>query len=80
MLYLADRRVRLFPHTDPAGHDAAIRWTEQLERVNCTVDAFSFEGLRRIDGGAVTDLNDLALIAPNSFEAERAELEEVLPK
>lgn len=77
---LANKRARIFPHADSAGHQAAIRWTAQLERVGCTVDAFSFDGLRRYDGDAVGDLNDLALIDVDSFELERAELTEVLPR
>ncbi len=80
LLLLANKRVRLFPHLDAAGREAAVRWTRQLERVGCEVDAFAFEGLRRGDGGAVEDLNDLAMIDADDFEQERAELMEVLPR
>ena len=80
LLLLANKRVRIFPHLDLAGRDGAMRWTGQLERVGCEVDAFSFEGLRRADGGAVGDLNDLALVDADDFEAERAELERILPR
>ena len=80
LLLLANKRVRLFPHSDPAGQDAAVRWTGQLERVGCEVDAFSFEGLRRADGEPVADLNDLALVDADDFEAERNELERILPQ
>ena len=80
LLYLANRRVRIFPHADPAGQAAAVRWTAQLERVGCEVDAFRFDGLRRCDGGVMADLNDLAMVDADCFEAERAELSEVLPR
>ena len=80
LLFLANKRVRIFPHVDVAGEAAAVRWNDQLERVGCTVDAFRFEGLRRADGGAVGDLNDLALVDADCYEAERADLEEVLPR
>ena len=80
LLLLANKQVRLFPHMDPAGQDAAVRWTGQLERVGCDVDAFSFEGLRRADGGPVADLNDLALLDADDFDAERGNLEGILPQ
>ena len=77
---LAGKRVRLFPHADRAGQDAAGRWTGQLERVRCAVDAFRFDGLRRADSQAVKDLNDLVYLHPECMEAERNELSEVLPR
>jgi hypothetical protein len=80
LLLLANKRIRIYPHTDLAGKAAAIRWTGQLERVGCTVDAFRFDGLLRADGVAVNDLNDFVRIDPDCFEAERAQLEEVLPR
>jgi hypothetical protein len=80
LLFLAKKRVRIFPHIDPAGQAAAVRWTEQLERVGCEVDAFDLSGLRRADGADVKDLNDLALIDADCFEAERGDLERILPQ
>ena len=80
LLLLANKRVRLFTHADAAGHQGAAAWASQLERVGCEVDAFSFDGLRRADGGSVADLNDLALVDADDFEAERAELERILPQ
>lgn len=77
---MAGKRVRLFPHADAAGATAALRWTEQLEWVGCEVDAFRFEGLRRADGLPVGDLNDFANVDADDFEAEQAELLEVLPR
>ena len=80
LLLLANKRVRIYPHMDAAGAAAAVRWTAQLERVGCDVDAFSFEGLRRADGEPIADLNDLALVDVDDFEAERSELERILPQ
>ena len=77
---LAGKRIRIYPHADPAGRKAAVRWCGQLECVSCVVDAFRFDGLRRADGGAVGDLNDLANMDADAFEAERNELSEVLPR
>ena len=80
LLLLANKRVRIFPHVDTAGRAAAIRWCEQLERVGCEVDAFRVDGLGGNGGGAVGELNELALVDADSFESERAELTEVLPR
>ena len=60
---LAGKRIRLYPHTDTAGHRAEARWTQQLEAVGAEVDAFGFDDLRRMDGADVGDLNDLAYIS-----------------
>jgi hypothetical protein len=68
---LAGKRVRLFPHTDSAGQEAAANWTRQLESAGADVDEFDFAGLHRTDGADVGDLNDLAYISPDDFEAER---------
>jgi hypothetical protein len=35
------------------------------------VDAFNFAGLHRMDGADVGDLNDLAYISADDFEADR---------
>jgi hypothetical protein len=72
---LAGKRVRIFPHTDTAGQEAAERWTRQLETVGAEVDAFSFAGLRKADGSPVGDLNDCTTIEP----AQAFELEGLLP-
>ena len=48
--------------------------------MGCVVDAFRFDGLRRSDGAPVNDLNDFARLDADCFEAERADLEEVLPR
>lgn len=67
----AGKRVRLFPHLDTAGQDAAERWTRQLESVGAEVDGFDFTGLHRTDGTPIGDLNDLASISADDFETER---------
>jgi hypothetical protein len=60
------RRIRIFAHHDPGeqGRRAAARWGEQLRGVGARVDGWSFEGLRKADGGLVTDLNDCTEIHP----------------
>lgn len=71
----AGKRVRIYPHIDAAGGDAAERWTGQLEAVGATVDAFDFKGLRKADGSPVNDLNDATQIHPD----DELELEGLLP-
>lgn len=68
----AGKRVRIFPHADDTGDAAANRWAEQLNEAGADVDAFSFAGLRRMDGAPVKDLCDLAAIHADDFEADRA--------
>lgn len=58
------KRVRIFPHTDLAGAQAARRWAKRLVGIAASVDAFSFEGLRKDDGSAISDLNDCCRIHP----------------
>lgn len=72
---LAGKRIRIFPHTDPAGTKAAERWAAQLATVGADVDCFSFAGLRKADGSPVTDLNDATQI----HAADAHELEGLLP-
>ena len=72
---LAGKRIRIFPHTDPAGTKAANRWAAQLEAVGADVDCFSFAGLRKADGSPVGDLNDATQIHPEDAH----ELEGLLP-
>ena len=66
------KRVRIFGHEDEAGRVAVERWAAQLASVGADVDAFSFTGLRQIDGKPVKDLNDSLLMDVGSFaQAER---------
>jgi hypothetical protein len=72
----AGKRVRLFPHLDSAGQDAAERWAAQLATVGADVDCADFTGLRKADGSPVKDLNDCTSIHPDDAK----ELEGLLPE
>ncbi len=63
----AGKRVRLFPHADSTGADAADRWAEQLTAAGAVVEVFSLAGLRRVDDAPVKDLCDLAQIHADDF-------------
>lgn len=67
----AGKRVRIFPHADNTGDNAASRWADQLAEARADVDAFSLAGLRRTDGASVKDLCDLTAIHPDDFEEHR---------
>lgn len=71
------RRVRVYPHADSdgGGLEQAIRWARQLERINCEVDLFRLDGLKKADGSPIKDLNDCVEIAPDQAH----ELEALLP-
>ncbi len=71
----AGKRVRIFGHDDGAGLGAVERWARQLASVGADVDAFSFTGLRQVNGKPVKDLNDALLIDATSF----AQVERMLP-
>ncbi|MGB8473260.1 MAG: CHC2 zinc finger domain-containing protein [Candidatus Acidiferrum sp.] len=73
---LAGKCIRIFPHLDRAGRQAAQRWARQLE--GAEVDCFDFSGLQKTNGEAVTDLNDCASICADDFEGNR-ELWAMLP-
>ena len=75
------KQVRIFGRLDAsgAGQGATRRWASQLRQAGAKVDAFNFAGLRQADGKPVEDLNDLARLSADSFEAERGELERILP-
>jgi len=49
--FFAGKRVRIFPHADEPGMEAAKRWARQLRQVAEKVDGFGFES---------GDLNDFA--------------------
>jgi hypothetical protein len=71
----AGKRVRIFGHDDAAGRGAVERWAAQLASVGADVDAFSFTGLRQVDGKPVNDLNDALSMDTGSF----AQVERMLP-
>jgi hypothetical protein len=66
------KRVRIFPHLDDAGQDAAARWERELVDAGAEVDCFSLANVRKVDGSAVKDLNDLAFLNADDFEEDRA--------
>jgi len=68
----AGKRVRIFPHLDDAGQDAAARWERQLVDIGAEVDCFSLAGVRKVNESAVKDLNDLAFLHADDFEEDRA--------
>jgi len=68
----AGKRVRIFPHLDEAGQDAAVRWEGQLVDAGAEVDCFCLTGIRTADGSAVNDLCDLASVHADDFEEDRA--------
>lgn len=74
----AGKRVRIYPHLDDAGRQAAERWTAQLESVNADVDCYDLSGIPVASGGRVADLNDLSSMDADAFESDR-ELWSVLP-
>jgi hypothetical protein len=71
------KRVRIFPHADRAGMEAARRWEKQLRRAGAVTDCFSVDGipLQRIDDCEPVryagDLNDIAFIDADAFETDR---------
>ena len=67
----AGKRIRIFGHDDDAGRAAVGRWGRQLEAAGADVDAFSFAGLRQVNGDPVGDLNDCTSIHADDFENER---------
>jgi hypothetical protein len=71
---LAGKRIRIFPHCDTAGFNAALRWIDQLKGTAC-ITWFDFDGLTRTDGESVGDLNDLASVDYESWETHRQAIE-----
>jgi len=66
------KSVRIFPHLDCVGENAAIRWAEQIREVGAKVDAFRLDGLRRKDEAPIKDLCDLIAIHADDFEDDRS--------
>ena len=71
------KRVRIFAHIDPPqengerpGYEAAAKWEAQLANAGATVTTFDLSGLTQSDGSPVADLNDLARISAEDFEAD----------
>jgi len=76
---LAGKRVRVYCHRDDAGMEAGQEWGKAILMAGAVkVEGFRFDGLRKVDGNDVQDLNDLLALAPDDFEARR-DVWEVLP-
>lgn len=73
-----NKRVRIFPHVDAAGQDAAQRWVGQLESVGAEVDCFALSGIPTVAGGHVNDVNDFSHLDADTFEQDR-ELWRIFP-
>lgn len=75
--YFRGMRVRIYPHNDPdrGSYKSAAILAKQLQKLDCQLDCFVFEGLTKANGVAVKDLNDCVEIA--SEHAGR--LEEIFP-
>jgi hypothetical protein len=75
--HFAGKRVRIFAHIDPPnprgerpGYEAAAKWELQLAEAGATATTFDLSGLTQNDGSPVADLNDLARISAEDFEAD----------
>jgi hypothetical protein len=75
--YFRGMRVRIYPHNDPdrGSYKSAAILAKQLQKLDCGVDCFVFEGLSKANGVAVKDLNDCVEIASE----HAARLEELFP-
>jgi hypothetical protein len=76
--HLAGKRIRLFPHLDAAGTQAARAWARQLADTGCTVDAFDLSDCIRTDGAAGKDLADVCRISPDCWRGE-TKFHQILP-
>lgn len=68
----AGKSIRIFPHLDQAGQQAAARWESQLHAAGAAAHCFSLADLRQADGKPVKDLNDLSNVHADDFENDRA--------
>jgi len=75
---LRGKSIRLFPHADQKGREAAMRWLEQLRPVSGSVDIADLSGLVKSDGTGAKDLNDLTSLAYDSWEPLRQDLDTLM--
>jgi hypothetical protein len=75
--HFVGKRVRIFAHIDPPnprgerpGYEAAAKWEAQLADAGATATTFDLSDLTQSDGSPVADLNDLARISAEDFEAD----------
>jgi hypothetical protein len=69
--HFKNKRVRVFPHDDPAGLKAAANWEKQLRTAGAETDCFLVGGVALDGGGISKDLNDLVRMDADAFEADR---------
>lgn len=69
--HFKNKRVRIFPHDDPAGRKAAGNWEKQLRAVGAETDCFNVGGVALDGGGVSKDLNDLVRTDADAFEDDR---------
>ena len=69
--YFAGKKIRIFPHIDEAGKNAAVRWERQLRRVSRDVECFNLANIRLVNGVTAKDLNDVCYFHPDDFEDDR---------
>jgi hypothetical protein len=73
LAHFHNKRVRMFPHNDSAGINAAANWTQQLTGIASAIDYFNFSGFPGIND--LADLNaELNAVPPTIIINE-----EVLP-
>jgi hypothetical protein len=78
--FFKGKTIRIYPHQDKAGLEAARRWQRQLRAADADrVDIYDFGGLVRADGQPVNDLNDFLQISLSEFAAN-PDLQTILPK
>lgn len=65
------KRVRIFPHLDEAGTEAAIQWEQQLKPICKSVECFDLSELVKTNGEKVKDLNDLTSISADLWGDEQ---------
>jgi hypothetical protein len=76
---LAGKHVKIYFHRDAPGVAAGIAWGGDIRMAGATkVEGFHFNGLRKVDGLPVNDLNDLLALHPDDFESHR-DTWEILP-
>jgi hypothetical protein len=64
--HFADKRVRIFAHADIAGQNAGRVWADQLISIGCEVTGYPFDGLLKLNGQPVGDLNDFLNLIPQT--------------
>src|SRR6202000_2212228 len=55
------KHVRIYPHIDKAGVEAAEKWQKQLIEAGATVDIFDFSAFSADEGDQIKDLCEFGL-------------------